>query len=170
MEHVSRAGKKRLKKYLKKVERTMRKKGAGKDEVEAVIESLKEQVVELVGEPEGKADKGTIEEILSNFDAPEAYGEQVDIIGVPQRESTHWVGQFSAVLSIAGVFLAVLVGVIATASGGDGGHMGGSFFVVCEVLAFITGLIKFKTKPGKIGMFISFVLLLILFIVISANS
>ncbi len=170
MEDISRAGKKRLRKYLKKVERAMKKKGAGKDEVEAVIESLKEQVVELVGQPEGKADKGTIEEILSNFDAPEAFGEQVEIIGVPMKDSTHWVGQFSAIMSVAGVFIAAFVGLIASASGGDGEHMGGSFFVVCEVLALITGLIKFKTKPGKIGTFISFTLLLILFIVISANS
>lgn len=170
MDHLSRAGRKRLRKYLKKVTRSMRRKGADKEEIEAVVESLKEQVLEIVGQPEEKAGKEVIEEILSNFDAPQAFGEQVALSASPDRDPTAWVGQFSARASIGGVFIALLIGLIAQASGGQGKDIGGAFFLICEVMALITGIIKFRTKPGKIGTYISAALLILFLIIAGANK
>ncbi|MCB1591277.1 MAG: hypothetical protein KDI90_02375 [Alphaproteobacteria bacterium] len=170
MEHFSRAGRKRLKKYLKKVSRSMKRKGADKEEIEAVVESLREQVIELVGQPEEKAGKDVIEEILGNFDTPQAFGEQVALNPLPKTDSTAWVAQFSARASIAGVFLALILGALVTSAGGNGQHVGGVAFLVCEVMAFITGAIKFRTKPGRIGLVISGLLLLVFVIAVNANK
>ena len=170
MEHLSRAGRKRLRKYLKKVSRAMKRKGADKEEIEAVVESLKEQVLEIVGQQEEKAGKDVIEEILGNFDAPEAFGEQVALTVSPNRDPTAWVGQFSARASIGGVFIALFIGLIAHASGGQGKDIGGVFFLICEAMALITGIMKFKTKPGKIGTYISALLLLFFIIAVNANK
>lgn len=169
MEHVSRAGRKRLRKYLKRVTRAMKRKGADKDEIEAVIESLKEQVLEIVGQPTDKVGKDQIEEILGNFDTPEAFGEQVALISRP-KDSTAWVGQFSARASVAGVFLALIMGAVVHGAGGAGKEIGGTIFLVTEIMAFITGVVKFRTKPGKIGAIISGVLLLAFLIAVNANK
>ena len=161
MDHLSGAGKKRLKRYLKRVSKAMKEKGADKEEVEAVTESLKEQVIELVGQPEEKAGKKVIEEILGNFDPPSAFGEQVSIITGIGDDSTSWIAYFSVRASIAGVFISLIIGFIANASGGNGGDIGGVFFLITEIMALITGLVKIKTRSGRTGFIISAILLVI---------
>ncbi len=170
MDYLSRGAKKQLKKYLKKVGRAMRKKGTGREEIESVIESLREQVYEIVGEPEQKLSKIDMSEILGNFDAPAAFGSQVDEIGLSPQNQNTWVARLSIIAAIGGVFMLIFVNIIAKASGGDGEEIGGSIFVIIELLALLTGLVTFRQKYGKMGAILSASILLILFLVLTATD
>jgi hypothetical protein len=71
---------------------------------------------------------------------------------------------------VAGVFLALIMGAVVHGAGGAGKEIGGTIFLVTEIMAFITGVVKFRTKPGKIGAIISGVLLLAFLIAVNANK
>lgn len=169
MDYLSRGAKRRLKKYLKKVGRAMRKKGAGRDEIESVKESLREQVQEIIGEPEQKLGKTEIEDILVNFDPPKVFAEQVDEVGLSPPEAPK-LARFSVAASIGGILVMLFINLIAKASGGDGEEIGGGFFVMIEVLALLAGILTFKTKVGKIGTFLSGAILLLVFMMIAAEK
>lgn len=147
----------------------MKRKGADKEEIDAVIESLKEQVFEIVGQPEKKASRDVIKEILSNFDPPSAFGEQVALSPRQNKDPTAWIGAFSARASLAGVFIALLIGLIAHSTGGNGKELGGVVFLLTEILALITGLIKYRTKQGKMGAAISLILIILAILAMNAK-
>jgi len=170
MDYLSGGAKRRLKKYLKKVKRALRKKGADSDEIESVTESLREQVYEIAGEPEQKLSKGDIDEILGNFDPPEAFADQVDEIGLVPKGSRSWLAKFSVIAALAGVFVMLFINLIAEASGGDGKDIGGGFFVIIEIMALLTGMISFRHKFGKIGIFLSGSILIFIAIAINVNK
>ncbi len=166
MSELGRSARKALDAYLRRVAEAMRRADHDADEVEAVREGLREQILELATRDGAAPGRDAIERAIASLDGPESYAPAA---ARNPRAPTRGAGlaRLSALSCVAGAMLVVVVNFLGRPEIKDAA---GGAFVISQLVALAAGGITWRDPWGRFGAVASALLLLMLAVVLVLSS